>query len=88
MFGNKINGEEQADACKHCEPESDQSSFGPLRLRQLADHDRNKDNIIDPENDLQARQGEQGDQVFDGEELNDVFHVFGVSCLVFRVSEH
>jgi hypothetical protein len=55
------DGQQQQDAHAHREPQADVAGAVALARRQLADEDRDEDDVVDAEHDLEHRQRQQGD---------------------------
>ena len=64
--------QQQQDPHAHREPEADRPRPVPLRGGQALDEDRDEDDVVDPQHDLEEREGEQGDPGLGvGEQFHD-----------------
>jgi len=61
--------EQKRDAHAHREQETDPARGGLSCGRQLRHQDRDEDDVVDAEHDLEAREREQRDRVLSGEQL-------------------
>jgi hypothetical protein len=60
--------EEEADPHQHREREAEAPRARALLLRELPGQDREEDQVVDPEDDLEEGQGQEGDEVLGREQ--------------------
>ena len=66
--------EQQDDAHHHCQHEADDARTALLRLREPTGQDRDEDDVVDSEDDLEGREREQGEGRVEAQEGWDSIH--------------